>query len=153
MVTEKKKKGKEIKLKTNNEEFRCLFGVTDIEKPSVIYVNIFTWCRHLDFIENYQENIKLLSRKLKNDLKLNILEGDVFDIETIFSLNSKKTNLSNNDIPFHFALEIIMRVKKETTGDLLDINDDVLSVVESLCLKLESEKNFEFKLKKPKINS
>ena len=151
MYQTKTKKQREIKLKLESENFKSTYGTTTPENPSVIYINIFSWCKHLDLIENYQENIRNLKSKIKYNLKSKIINNDCFNIEMLCNVNSKKTNLIDNDRYFHFSVEVILKLEKECENGISDVSNETKELVEHICVFMEKDKNFCFKKEKPKI--
>lgn len=157
------KSGKEIKLASNNNNFKIITGAIENYKvPVSVYVNVTSWITTREKVENLNLLLKEYRHQIKRYLRSSPLVCEYFDINTIIDINVSPTGIKSYK-PTFFALELnlyqksknflpLVKPKNENIKDLKPI----LTQISNEILNLEvftTNKYFNYKLTKKQVDT
>lgn len=152
------KSGKDVKLKSLNENFKIKIGaVENYKAPRSIYVNMTSWITVTESVNNLDFLKKNYRNQIKNYLRNNPMVSDHFELDTIIQLDISPTGIKMGK-PTFFTLEInlyqnqknllpLVRPKNSNIKDLKPILENIANDILNLDF-IVNNNHFKFQLKK-----
>lgn len=140
------KKGKELKLKLNNN-FKTYYGTTDNKDLKSVYVGITTWATPLVDLDNYSRTVSQLRQSIKNVIYQNI-NSQLFKIDHhIIDIDIKDARMTFNKSSY---LNIEITLFTKNSGSILStiMKMDMSRFLTNITNVVEKSNNFRFKTSK-----
>lgn len=157
------KSGRELKLDSENKNFKILAGaIMNYKSPASVYLNITSWVRVRNQIERLDSLIKEFRNLIKNYLRTDLVAIENFTIDTIIRIDISETRLKMNK-PTFFQIGLTLYQKKglpviSGKNSKIPCLKPILSKLANDLLNMElftNHSNFEYQLTKsvPKLEA
>lgn len=143
---------KEYKFNTKSNGFRCVYGPTNIENKSTIFIKLISWAKYNDEdIKNFPGDLQDMILEVKARMKMEVRRTGLFDITFIYTPSAKKT-LAKSNKPFFADFEFTLKLKDGAIDDLSAIQGVIEEIANNITSKIESYKIFDFSPTKKRLD-